>query len=258
MAHDGGVAEPTSDEINWGAEHACAAAWPAGDEQRVGGWIVRRSGGGTRRANSASPAHADATLDAGTLTAIEALFAAHRQPAILRVPSLTPAIDAALTEAGYGPPDGMTHTLAATLSGEHRRDAAVTLSDSADAAWRAARMRLSRALGGRARDHVDVLDRLRVPALFARIEADGDVQAVGYVALVGGLAVVESIATDPAHRRRGFARRCTESLLAAAHYTGARDAVLQVVADNAAALALYAQLGFTAHLYDYHYRRRMP
>ena len=250
------MAVPTSDDLIWRAERACAAAWPAAGEQAVGAWIVRRSGGGTRRTNSASAARADAMLDAETRARIETLFARHRQPAIFRVTALTPAIDASLSDAGYEPPAGTTHTLAADLSGAHRRNAAVTLADLPDAMWRAARMRLSRALGAGQRDHVDVLDRLRVPAIFARADAGDDTRAVAYVALVDDLAVIEAVATDPAHRRRGLARACVASLLAAARDAGARTAILQVVADNAPALALYAQLGFTAHLYDYHYRRR--
>lgn len=181
-----------------------------------------------------------------------------RQPTIFRVTALTPTIDASLSEAGYEPPAGVTHTLAADLSGGHQRDAAVTIAGLPDAAWRAARMRLSRALGAGERDHVDVLDRLRVPVIFARADAEGDTQALAYAALVDDLAVIESVATDPSHRRRGLARACVASLLAAARDAGARTAILQVVADNAPALALYAQLGFTAHLYDYHYRRRAP
>lgn len=252
------MAVETSDDLIWRAERACAAAWPAASEQAVGAWIVRRSGGGTRRTNSASAARADATLAPETRARIEALFAGHGQPAIFRVTALTPAIDASLSEAGYEPPAGITHTLAADLSGAHQRDAAVMLADLPDSAWRAARMQLSLALGGGARDHVDVLDRLRVPAIFARAGRRDDTRAVGYAALVDDLAVIEAVATDPSHRRRGLARACVASLLAATRDAGAQTAILQVVADNAPALALYAQLGFTAHLYDYHYRRRAP
>ncbi|MGJ3628998.1 hypothetical protein AB5I41_22925 [Sphingomonas sp. MMS24-JH45] len=35
-------------------ERACAAAWPAAEVRELGGWVVACSGGGTRRANSAS------------------------------------------------------------------------------------------------------------------------------------------------------------------------------------------------------------
>jgi GNAT superfamily N-acetyltransferase len=56
----------------------------------------------------------------------------------------------------------------------------------------------------------------------------------------------------PEARRRGLARRVTESLYSWAWTHGARFAYLQVVATNAAALPLYAAQGFrTAYAYEY-------
>ncbi len=53
-------------------------------------------------------------------------------------------------------------------------------------------------------------------------------------------------------RRRGLARRVTESLYAWAWGKGARFAYLQVVATNAAALPLYDAQGFrTTYAYEY-------
>uniref|UniRef100_UPI0025847FB7 GNAT family N-acetyltransferase, cg3035/Rv0428c family n=1 Tax=uncultured Sphingomonas sp. TaxID=158754 RepID=UPI0025847FB7 len=47
----------------WRVERACAAAWPARTTDVLHGWAVARSGGGTRRINSASPLSPGATLD---------------------------------------------------------------------------------------------------------------------------------------------------------------------------------------------------
>jgi ribosomal protein S18 acetylase RimI-like enzyme len=65
----------------------------------------------------------------------------------------------------------------------------------------------------------------------------------------------------PAARRRGLARRVTESLYAWARGHGARFAYLQVVATNAAALPLYAGQGFRTCGDEYscrHRRHRTP
>jgi len=60
----------------------------------------------------------------------------------------------------------------------------------------------------------------------------------------------------PEARRRGLARRVSESLYAWAYSQGARFAYLQVVATNQSALPLYASQGFrTAYGYEY---RVMP
>jgi GNAT superfamily N-acetyltransferase len=57
----------------------------------------------------------------------------------------------------------------------------------------------------------------------------------------------------PEARRRGLARKVTESLYAWAWGHGARFAYLQVVATNQAAMPLYALQGFRA-VYAYEYR----
>jgi ribosomal protein S18 acetylase RimI-like enzyme len=56
----------------------------------------------------------------------------------------------------------------------------------------------------------------------------------------------------PHARRRGLARKVTESLYAWAQGHGARFAYLQVVATNAAATPLYAAQGFRT-IYSYEY-----
>jgi ribosomal protein S18 acetylase RimI-like enzyme len=56
-------------------------------------------------------------------------------------------------------------------------------------------------------------------------------------------------------RRRGLARRVSQALLAYASIRGATRAWLQVEQANAAALPLYAALGFRT-AYAYHHRIR--
>lgn len=63
---------------------------------------------------------------------------------------------------------------------------------------------------------------------------------------VSGPAVrVVDVVVSPAHRRRGIARAVLGEVVAAAHQDG-RAVALSVWADDAAAVALYAGLGFTA------------
>jgi len=63
------------------------------------------------------------------------------------------------------------------------------------------------------------------------------------------------IVTRPDARRRGHAGRVVNSLMAWGRDNGAASAYLQVMIDNAPALALYAKLGFR-EAYQYAYRSR--
>ncbi len=70
----------------------------------------------------------------------------------------------------------------------------------------------------------------------------------------GDLAGLFEIATDKTVRKQGFGRQLILSALKWARLRGAREAWLQVEADNAPALSLYRSLGFE-EAYRYHYRR---
>ncbi|RYE48381.1 MAG: GNAT family N-acetyltransferase, partial [Hyphomicrobiales bacterium] len=65
--------------------------------------------------------------------------------------------------------------------------------------------------------------------------------------------ITGNVITDPTRRRQGLAAAMMRTGLHWAHEKGATTAALNVQADNSAAKALYAGLGF-AHQYDYHYR----
>lgn len=67
------------------------------------------------------------------------------------------------------------------------------------------------------------------------------------VAVDYGLAVLGNIFTHPDARRRGYARAVTAALVTDLLARGCRNVVLNVVADNSPAIALYANLGFQTH-----------
>jgi len=88
---------------------------------------------------------------------------------------------------------------------------------------------------------------LASPGVFA-LTARTDNGAAG---LILARAVVDeaeilTLATAPSHRRRGVGRALVEASAGAAAAAGARAVFLEVAADNAAALALYAGAGFVA------------
>jgi ribosomal-protein-alanine N-acetyltransferase len=104
------------------------------------------------------------------------------------------------------------------------------------------------------------LDRLALGGLWDRdqwqteLESDGRLclgldGPRGLEAMASGWLVVDElqimvVAVHPDGRRRGRGRRVLKALLQEARQQGARQAALEVAAGNAAALALYAALGF--------------
>ena len=84
--------------LEWRVEETCLNAWPALREVLLDGWVLRFSGGVTRRANSANPLQPVSYVD---LPACEALYRRSGLPTIIRVLSLIdPAVDDRLAEAG--------------------------------------------------------------------------------------------------------------------------------------------------------------
>ena len=72
----------------------------------------------------------------------------------------------------------------------------------------------------------------------------GDARAFALCRGGAGEGEVLTIATDPALRRQGYARRLLGGLEAEAARRGARRLFLEVAADNAAARGLYAGAGY--------------
>ncbi len=75
---------------------------------------------------------------------------------------------------------------------------------------------------------------------------DGVLLGFCFMYLVADEGQIMEIATDPAHRRQGIARQLLSHLLADGQAHGATLFTLEVRAQNAAAQALYASLGFVA------------
>jgi [ribosomal protein S18]-alanine N-acetyltransferase len=85
-----------------------------------------------------------------------------------------------------------------------------------------------------------------VPETRWYVVAEVDGQLAGYAGLMtaGDTADVQTLAVAPAYQRRGIATALLEALTAEATRRGASTLLLEVRADNQAALALYARHGF--------------
>jgi N-acetylglutamate synthase len=245
----------TTAPLAWRVEETCLNAWPAVRQALLGGWVLRFSGGLTRRANSANPLGIDRTDGDALIAGCEALYRSHRQPTIFRLPSIIePELDQRLDALGYSR-EGSSLVLHGEIGAVlAMRDPEVRLLRRPTSQWFAAMAALQRHTKKEAGLYRRIVGHLAIPAAYAVLADDRGIAALAFGAIHDGLICYESVVTDPSRLRRGYARRIIASLAAWAEDQGARGVCLEVEAGNTPALALYHALGFT-ELYRYHYRR---
>lgn len=94
---------------------------------------------------------------------------------------------------------------------------------------------------------IEFEDLLKSPGVFAVLgEAGEPTVEKGFILCrsIAGEAEILTIAVDPAARRRGWGAALVEMAAGIATETGSNAMFLEVAADNAAAIALYAATGF--------------
>ncbi|UYN97036.1 MAG: GNAT family N-acetyltransferase [Enhydrobacter sp.] len=229
-------------------EELAFRGWPALQTRDVAGWRLRFAGGYTKRANSINALAPDARVDDRTVAALEFSYAA---PVWRLTPLAPPAIRPLLSERGYRTIE-RSHVQLCPLDQTFAADPEVAILSRPSPAWIEAFETWSPVRP----EHRDVMRRMlaaiAAPAGFAFVEQAGQPLAMAIGAVEGDHMGLFDVLVMPHARRRGLARRVTESLYAWARGRGARFAYLQVVATNAAALPLYEAQGFrTVYSYEY-------
>ena len=228
--------------------------WPALKTAYYDGWLLRSSGGDTRRANSVNPWSRGSLTLGERITDAEAIYARWGHKAIFRLtPLADDGLDDALAARGYTieAPTFMQLAEATPL----RAAANVQLFERPENEWIEAATGI-RAIIGSAVDIFSAQHRaVGVEGRWALIRDAGRPVAIGVTAIERRWSGIHSIYVHKSARRKGYARLITEALIGAAHARGARHVWLQVEQANASALPLYDSLGFQT-AYSYHYRVR--
>ena len=235
-------------------EQAALAAWPALTTEWYDGWVLRFARGYTRRANSITP------LDAGLLPLqdkVAQCVARYRDEGLEPVFRLVDrgaalTVDAWLAARGWQQRDP-TLVLWRALSAV---DAPAPSLDEAQclplAAWIAAYV----AVTGDQRDqgaHAEILQRIGPRAARLALLRGGEPVACALAVWSEPFVALVDLAVRPDWRRQGLGNALVRQALRWGQAQGAEGMLLQVVAANAPARALYAGLGFEP-AYSYWYR----
>jgi GNAT superfamily N-acetyltransferase len=219
-------------------EAAAAATWPAEVSVVTGGWLLRASGGITQRANSALPL-------GGPPAAIEQAIA--RVVEFSRAEGITPAIQVPLPTCAE-----LDHALG-SLGWAVRSENHVLVHDTRSLVVPGSAMVFRhddeptddwRSVQGP--DEAASIMR-RYPADYVSAWAGGRAVGAGRIAMAAGWGIIGRVFVSEEHRGRGIGAALMQALAAKAQGARIERLALQVNADNAAALRLYARLGFRRH-----------
>jgi len=234
-------------------EELAFAGWPALESRDIAGWRLRLSGGYTKRANSINALGENAEIDSDTIDRLESVYRERSQPPVWRLSPLAPPATAGLLgQRGYRAIErSLVQVCPLVPAGASAPEVAIEARPSA--AWLEAFATYS-PVRPEYRDTMHrMLQSIAAPVGFAYVEEAGRPMAMAIGAVNGDHMGLFDVLVMPHARRRGLARKVTESLYAWAWSQGARFAYLQVVATNAAAMPLYEAQGFRT-VYSYEYR----
>jgi GNAT superfamily N-acetyltransferase len=230
------------------------SVWPCLREARLGGWILRFSNGLYGRSNSVQPFGDPGYSIEAAVEQCESVYREEALPPMFRIPELGPwqELDALLERRGYVV---AAPTLVCTASiSDFAPTGDVELGCDPTELWLSAYCELNARAPGRESTVRELFARVPEPRYFAQIDGAAGPAAIGMTAVRARTGWIFGMATRESCRNRGFATRILAALLAWARTNGAKQAALQVQADNAPAVALYQKFDFSI-AYRYHYRR---
>lgn len=253
--------QPQSPQLIHLLEELAANAWPAEVVQVLDGWRLRFNRNVTRRANSVWPNGAGNGHSLEQKLALaEDFYARWGCPTRYQMcPAAHPAnLDAILAEHGYTI-DARTAVQIASLETVLARTEAnpthtITISEVFEQNWFDLYCEAEHVSPHAAEVRRGILQRIGPRAGFALLQITGQPAAIGLGVVERGWLGLFSVATHPQFRRQGAATTILRALTQWGQTYRANQLYLQVMTDNAPALALYARLGFET-LYHYHYRQ---
>ncbi|WP_342571871.1 GNAT family N-acetyltransferase [Paenibacillus sp. FSL R5-0749] len=219
------------------------------------GWVLRFAKGYTKRANSIQPIYYS-TLDVHEkIEECERIYASNQLSTIFKItPFIQPDhLDQLLQDKGYAVVDLTRIQIRSLDDIKEPVHQAVQIDEQLTTTWLDHFCRLNKVNDLQRETTELMLNNIRTKAGFISLLLDGQVVACGFGVIERGYVGLYDIITDANFRNQGLAEQMILHLLHWAKENGATSSYLQVVANNAPAVKLYAKLGYS-EVYSYWYR----
>lgn len=222
------------------------------------GWLIRNSGGYTKRGNSACPLDPTDPLNDAILGDIRSKL--ESKPNVIRItPLAQPSDDTFLDSQGWkrlDPSVVMLRELDTSSQSLSRPDIRVHTSSEPTSEWIngfASSSELSSSHTETLRSTLHLIKPPFYPIYLTLFDTANQAIAYGQAVMSGGIAGLYNIVVPTSCRGKGYGRAVTFALLEASQKAGARTAYLQVTEQNIVGKQLYRSLEFKDE-YNYHYR----
>ncbi len=230
-------------------------AWPALETVLYDGWVLRFNGGYTRRANSINPLY-PSTLDVDTkITYCSRLYTSRNLRPVYKIThQVNPSdLDAVLSDHEYRREAETSVQTLVIAAGGHENGRRVKISEVVDDQWVRRFMSMNQVPDNNFRIIASMLHRIAAPKCFAGIVREGKNIACGIGVVENHRVGLFDIVVDPRYRQQGIGTQMVSGILDWARSRGVTSAYLQVMIDNAPAMAMYKKIGFN-EAYRYWYR----
>jgi len=232
-------------------------AWPSMQTHLYDGWILRFSGGYTKRANSINPLY-PSTIDLKEKIAVcESLYQDRNIPAVFKLVGMDrqAGLESELVSRGYGKLDETAVMTASLHSFKGEASPSPTYETVFTDAWEDGFITCNAINLAYETVLRKMLGNILGKKIIVSKIVDGTIAACGFGVMERGYVGIFDIVVDKAHRGRGIGREIVQSIMGKAKGEDAETAYLQVLKGNVIAENLYAALGFKES-YRYWYRKK--
>ncbi|MFC5448243.1 GNAT family N-acetyltransferase [Paenibacillus aestuarii] len=244
-------------------DEIAARTWPAERTNVIDRWLLRASGGVTKRANSVF-AVGDYPRDPDWLQKIEQYYKAEQlQPAFHIGGAAPEGLDELLAANGYAmdtpcqimvaDSQEVLNRATTALHGKPKQDIEVIWTSSADTDWVDHFLQLEQYPLARKAFYTGLLERMPEPKGMILLQKNGLPIAAATVIVEHDWAGFVNVIVEASCRGQGLGYVLMQEMTDWSMQHGATRQYLQVIIDNIPAITLYEKLGYKP-LFSYHYR----